>query len=556
MRLATLANNAFLLGNWAGARAFRRDLARPQEVQAQKLAGYASSHGRTEYGRRYNLSRAFTPAVFQRQVPLTEYEDYAPGIEQIAAGGKGGRGVLTRGRVERFAVTSGSSGAEKWIPSTAWLRREFRSGIAPWLTNLHTHIPDLRNGPAYWSITPVSMRSRRTCAIPIGFDEDSAYLGGVLKRLADATFAVPGELRHLHDMDTFRYWTLLALLRERDLRLISIWHPSFLTLLLEAAREIWEELLADIHQGVQTLPAEIPAHLHKPLRRRFKANPERAAELRSIGPAGWEAFWPRLALISCWRDAHARGAADQLAAQFPRVRLQGKGLLSTEAFVSLPIIERGVTHYPLAIHSHFFEFLEEGGNAALAHQVETGGEYEVVVTTGGGLYRYRTHDRVRITGRLHNSPCMEFLGRTNLVSDLCGEKMNALFVAEILREIEQATRAKFLMLAPDGPGYTLFIEGDDLHRASALLEDGLRRNPHYDYCRRLGQLVEARVFRISRGGAESYLQECTRAGQRLGDIKPVALHRDGNWAAKFRGAYVVSQGSTQDAPSASPAPAP
>ena len=85
--------------------------------------------------------------------------------------------------------------------------------------------------------------------IPIGFDADTAYLGGTRQRLASAVMAVPDALRLIKSVEIFRYVTLLCLLRQRELRLISVWHPSFLTLLLDALPASWDALLADIGNG-------------------------------------------------------------------------------------------------------------------------------------------------------------------------------------------------------------------------------------------------------------------------------------------------------------------
>jgi hypothetical protein len=72
-----------------------------------------------------------------------------------------------------------------------------------------------------------------------------------------------------------------------------------------------------------------------------------------------------LALISCWADAHATGPARGLRARLPDVEFQPKGLLATEAFVTIPF--RGA--WPVAIRSHFFEFLEEDGSLKLADEL-------------------------------------------------------------------------------------------------------------------------------------------------------------------------------------------
>ena len=66
------------------------------------------------------------------------------------------------------------------------------------------------------------------------------------KRLVDAVMAVPGDVRHIADVDAFRFATLCHLLRRRDLRLISVWHPSFLELLLDTTSERWHELTSEL----------------------------------------------------------------------------------------------------------------------------------------------------------------------------------------------------------------------------------------------------------------------------------------------------------------------
>ena len=57
-------------------------------------------------------------------------------------------------------------------------------------------------------------------------------------------------------------------------------------------------------------------------------DPLRAAVLRRCGPTNPAALWPRLEVISCWADGNAAGAAAALAARFPYVDLQPKGLLA------------------------------------------------------------------------------------------------------------------------------------------------------------------------------------------------------------------------------------
>jgi hypothetical protein len=109
--------------------------------------------------------------------------------------------------------TGGSTLATKLIPYTTSLKDEFGRGIVAWVWDLFSHVPRLMLGSAYWSITPVAHREERTpSAIPVGFEEDSQYLGG-LGALLSRVMAVPPEVRQIDDIESFRYVTLLFLLR-------------------------------------------------------------------------------------------------------------------------------------------------------------------------------------------------------------------------------------------------------------------------------------------------------------------------------------------------------
>jgi hypothetical protein len=84
---------------------------------------------------------------------------------------------------------------------------------------------------------------------------------------------------------------------------------------------------------------------------------------------------------------------------------------------------------------------------------------------------------------------------------------------------------------------------DDLSRPSlaARLEGALGEHGDYRYARTLGQLAPVRVFRVAANGTDTYLDACCRAGQRLGDIKPLALSRRDDWTSVFAGDYVDTE---------------
>ena len=412
--------------------------------------------------------------------------------------------------------TSGSAGARKLIPFTAGLQRDFNRALGPWICDLAKQHPAILGGPAYWSITPAiqTVETEPSC-VPIGFAHDASYLGGARKWLLQAALVAPNELTSSADMEEFRRQTLRCLVRQRELRFISVWHPSFLALLLDALPGHWEQLLAD-------MPA--------------------SEELWHADPRQPETIWPHLQVISCWGDAHAELALADLRRRFPRTHIQFKGLLATEAFVTIPF---GDAH-PLAVRSHFFEFIREDGAIQLAHELRVGGIYELAVTTSGGLWRYRLGDQVEVTGFAARTPSLRFVGRSGNVSDLCGEKLSDAFVGAAIREVAASLSVppRFALVAPEqstnGWHYTLFVEGEvEDETVGGRLETLLRANPNYAHCRALGQLGALRVFRITGRGQETFLTVETARGRQYGNIKPCLFSRETAWSGYFTGNYTL-----------------
>src|SRR5439155_20481109 len=214
-------------------------------------------------------------------------------------------------------------------------------------------------------------------------EDDGAYLPRALQRIQARLFAVPGAVARMPDVESCRYVTLRLLLDRPRLSLVSVWNPSYLTLLMDALDREAERLLDDLSAGacrppeperpggdgatrVQAIRAVL-RHLDLPARA-GRARALRAA-LRSDGRLEPRALWPHLALLSLWTDAQARRALLEVEARFPGVELQGKGLLATEGVVTLPQLEAPAP--VLAVRSHHFEFLNPAAPDArprLAHE--------------------------------------------------------------------------------------------------------------------------------------------------------------------------------------------
>ena len=566
MPLAGWLNSAWMWKCRGELRAFRRGMRSVETTQAAVLQDIVRANRDTEFGRTHGFRAIATPRDFQARVPLSRFDDYAGEIGRIAAGEAN---VLTSETVRLFEPTSGASSGEKWIPYTDGLRRQFQRGIAAWIGDLFHRRPAVRRGRAYWSISPAFGQARRTASgIPIGFDDDTAYLGRAEQWALRRLLVAPASLAKVDDLETFRYGTLLCLLAAEDLALISVWSPTFLAALLNSLAGWWEPLCHDLRRGTAGGPSRNAAWCH--WAPSFAANPRRADEVAAIArsivapaddfPEALRRIWPRLALISCWTDAAASRAAAEVRHLFPHVEIQRKGLLATEGIVSIPLMDCPAP--ALALRSHFFEFadaptaFDENGSPMhdprrlrLAHELESGGRYRIVLTTAGGLYRYCLGDEVEVVGFGDECPLLRFLGRGNRVSDLVGEKLSE---AHVRRAIDRSLaeigwNPRFALLTPiaSRPArYRLYLQlaagvavGEGaIAGLQRSLEIGLAANPHYRYAVGIGQLGPAEIQLLDSHGEPAwqvYERRCLALGVKVGNIKPVALDCWDGWAAAF-----------------------
>lgn len=516
-------------------------LRHPRLAQERTLRRLIRRNRSSGFGRRHGFHAMRGAADFAARVPLAEYEDFAGAIH---AAREGLGYTLSASRPLLLEPTSGSSGTPKLIPVTAALRREFAAAVQPWIAWLYMAHPGLVFGRQYWAISPNTTMPVASAdspgAVPVGFADDADYLGVAGRLLARGVLAVPPELRHIADPETFSQMTLLFLLREKNLRLVSVWHPSFLTLLLDAIPRHIVAIVEALRTGILPPTAAMPPELRARISGRFRADARRAAELSDLDlaahPERMGRIWPRLAVISCWHGPRAEPWLGVLRAQFPQAAVQGKGLLATEGCVSLPTGCGALR--PCAVRSHYLEFIAAGdGSVHPVWELEQGGTYSVVLTTGGGLWRYRLHDEVRVTGFLGATPCLEFLGKDNAVSDMVGEKLHERHAAEALKAAETAAgiRPVFAMVVPEKAcgsgacGYRLLLElpaaraGQDAARDWAdTVERELCRNYHYAHARRLGQLEALQVTPV-RDGLAAYRRARESRGMRLATLKPPAL---------------------------------
>lgn len=455
--------------NAPAAKQFKRAMLEPRETQERILMDFLKRNQNTQLGKKYGYASIKNAAAFRERVPKHNYEDFERPIEAVK---KGLSNVLSSDKTLFFETSSGSSGPVKYIPYNKSFLSEFRRSISTWMYNLFMNRPELMTGSQYWSISPMLRTEQYTEGnIPIGITDDSEYLGRFSQRLIGPNLAIGSELVTNSSLDDWQNKSIQQLAACRDLRFISVWSPSFLI-----------SLIQHVPKGMSPLD-----------------------------------LWPDLKIISCWGDAAAKRFIPELKLLFPGIEIQFKGLMATEGVISIPLFEQ--PDPVIALTSHFLEFEDDQERCYLADELTVGSQYKVLLTSGNGLVRYSLGDVVEVTAPL----CIQFKGRGDTVSDLCGEKLSERFVQSVFDKY--LPDDSFFLLIPqwgETPCYYLYHQSIHESELASTVEEGLRESVHYNYCRQLGQLAPVQS-RYCPDLAARYYSACVKAGQRPGDVKPRAL---------------------------------
>ena len=490
---------------------FYKSLEEYGQVQSTLLKGILGSNKTSKYGMKYDFSKIDTIRDFQERVPVVNYEDIKAYIEEMK---NGEENVLTTNKVLLFEKTSGSSSSSKFIPFTKELLAEIGNATSAWIYDVFEENPKIMYSTSYWSITPsIEEKEYTPCGIPVSTEDDSEYFSWYERIFLKQLLAIDSK-EIFENPDNFREVTAVGLLKDEYLGLISIWSPTFLLILLDYIETNSEALLIELEKVAS--------------KKRYKLLKEELNKEEIT----YNNIWPNLTLVSCWADGPSRSYKNMLANKLDFVKLQDKGLFMTEGIITFPIEE--APGPVLAINSHFFEFEEVKGSKRilLASEVVAGEKYIPIITTSGGLYRYKTGDVVEIVGRYNKVPCLRFIGRSDNVVDLFGEKLNEVFVQESIDKVDEID--SYVLLAPvmnPRPHYGLFVDdGEVLNElvVARKLEVLLCGNHHYQLCRKLNQLERIQVYKIS-NFQMAYEKIMSERGIKSGNIKPKFLDSSNKW---------------------------
>lgn len=328
----------------------------PQEVQTELLADLLQKAQNTETGLRYDFKNIKGYSEFRNTVPLSTYETLAPQIERCR---KGEQNIFWPTPIKWFAKSSGTTNAKsKFIPVSTEALEDCHYKAGKDMLSLY-----FNNNPDSQLLSGKCLRLGGSHEL---YHENNSYFGDLSAIIIQnmpfwaELSSTPGSKTSLiSEWETKMKAIVSETLPEKVTSLAGV--PSWMLILLQRVLEetktetltaVWPEAEVYFHGGIN----------FKPYREIYK----------SLFPKDGFQFYEIYNASEGFFGIQDRNDADDL----------------------LLMLDYGI----------FYEFIpfQAGGThsepeAILLKEVELDTNYELVITTNAGLWRYRIGDTIRFT---------------------------------------------------------------------------------------------------------------------------------------------------------------
>ena len=408
---------------------------RAPSVSADLLIELVRDNQDTQFGRSHGFASIKTLEGYKKNIPFSDYDDYADAVERMTRGEKN---VLTSFPVIFYALTTGSVGVSKKIPVSDRAVKMY----ADYGAGLHQAVYDRylrdRTGRGYESrksiFLPVASQSETRDGTPV-----SNFSGRVYITMKDALAGrMAGPLECLYDCGQADYLYLKAFygLKEREVTFIGAAFTAAIYDFFSYIEKNWVGLCDDIAKGRLNPEKEIPDEVRERLNKDLEADPERARELVAVFEEGFDKpvvsrIWKHFAYMNAI-GAGSFAAYTKMLRRFTGDIPFSFSLLCASEGLFATTVRMESLDYVLIPDAGYIEFIPEEEmdlpqeilreRTLECDQLEIGKKYEMVVTNLSGLYRYRIGDVVQVNGYEGLSPRLCFHHRRSQVVNVAGEK--------------------------------------------------------------------------------------------------------------------------------------
>nr|GMD36897.1 indole-3-acetic acid-amido synthetase GH3.6-like [Ipomoea batatas] len=420
------------------------------QIQEQVLNAILSSNAGVEYLLRHGLNGRTDRETFKKLIPVVTYEDIKPDIYRVANGEPSS--IICSKPISEFLTSSGTSGGEcKLIPKTQEdLERMslFRRMFMPVMNHF---VPDLHKGKAmhFQFVREEAKTPGGIIARPL---LTSVQKNSYFQEKIDYTS--PKQTILCTDFFQSMYSQMLCGLWYGDqvLRVGAVFASTFIRA-IHFLEKHWCLLCHDIRTGTLN-PRITDPSVREAVARIVKPNPE-LAELveKECGKESWKGIIPRIWRNTKYIEVIATGTMSQYIPTLNYfgndLPLVSRGYVSSECAFAInlnPLSKPSEVAYTIIPTTAYFEFLPVSREIGVPQpnppqvldlvDVKLGQEYEIVITTCAGLYRYRVGDILRVAGFKNSTPQFNFVCRKNVALSIDADKTDE---AELLNAVKNAS---------------------------------------------------------------------------------------------------------------------
>ncbi|KAL9380107.1 hypothetical protein Peur_028589 [Populus x canadensis] len=454
------------------------------EVQRKVLAEILSRNANVEYLQRYGLNgNKADRETFKKVMPAVSYEDLKPDIDRIANGDTSQ--IICSQPISEFLTSSGTSAGERKLMPTIEEELGRRSLLYSLLMPvMNQFVPGLDRGKGMYFLfikseakTPGGLLARPvlTSYYKSSYFRDRPYD-------PYTNYTSPNETILCQDSYQSMYSQLLCgLYQNYDvLRVGAVFASGFIRA-IKFLQKHWILLCNDIRNGTIDPKISDPS-VREAVLKIIKPNQKLADFIEAeCTRESWKGIITRLWPNTNYIDVIVTGTMSQY---IPTLDYYCDGLplvctmyASSECYFGLnlnPLSKPSEVSYTLIPTMAYFEFLPVNRKNGLINSitaptsldqkkdqelvdlvdVKLGEEYELVITTYAGLYRYRVGDILRVAGFKNKAPQFNFVCRKNVVLSIDSDKTDEV-------ELQNAVQNAANHLLPFGASLTEYTSYAD-----------------------------------------------------------------------------------------------
>ncbi|XP_010542881.1 PREDICTED: jasmonic acid-amido synthetase JAR1 [Tarenaya hassleriana] len=448
-------------------------------VQSETLRRILELNSGAEYLRKWlgtanvqEMDASALENLYTSSVPIASYADLEPYIQRISDGETSP--ILTQEPITVLSLSSGTTeGRKKYVPFTRHSSQTtlqiFRLSAA-----YRSRVYPIREGGRILEFIYASKEFKTRSGLKVGTATTHYYASKEFKTKQETTKSFTCSPREVILGGDFRQCTychlLLGLYFSGQVEFIASAFAYTIVQAFAFFEEIWRDICDDIKEGGLSSRITLP-RMRNTVLNLIRPNPSLASRIEAIclelqQNLGWSdlipKLWPNAKYVSSIMTGSMLPYLKKLRHYAGSLPLVSADYGSTESWIGvnvdphLPPEDVSFTVIPTFCYFEFIPLYRQkkqdncsNGVSSNANddfvedkpvplsQVKLGEEYEVVITTFTGLYRYRLGDVVEVTGFHKGTPKLSFIYRRKLILTINIDKITE---KDLQRVVDKASQ--------------------------------------------------------------------------------------------------------------------